>query len=292
VISVRRIGLALALATLGLLAATAAPASALYYPSGPQANVDQGQLEGWEPCFSDLYGDDTAVLDDILTQCDKDLLLLAGGPTGDPTLTVLAAAPRADVLFDTGESNTPHDANGSGWYFNDTYSWGFAKQGDPILRDSCDVAGTEFEPGPNPGLRLCWHTDTGFLEGGYRAGAVSELNNSTDYTRYIYEAAAPSCDASLGFGKVERNLKKGTATLPVSVPGPGTLVGSGKGLKRVERIASGPGTVDLPVKPKGPKKRKLSAEGKAKVSEKVTFTAGCGANAEGVSKVKLRKRLG
>jgi hypothetical protein len=299
VISARRIGLALALAlaTLGLLAATAAPASALYYPSGPQANVDQSQLEGWEPCFSDLYGDGTAVLDDILTQCDKDLLLLAGGPTGDSTLTVLAAAPRADVLFDTGQSNTPHDANGTGWYFNDNYSWGFAKQGDPIERDSCDVAAEPSNPGPNPDLRLCWHTDGGFLDGGYRAGAVVDLNASTDYTRYIYEAAAPpapspSCEASVGFGKLERNLKKGTATLPVSVPGPGTLVGNGKGLKRVERIASGPGTVDLPVKPKGGKRRTLNAAGKAKAREMVTFTASCGASAQKAGKVKLRKRLG
>jgi hypothetical protein len=289
VISAKRIGLALALATLGLLAATAAPASALYYPSGPQANVDQGQLEGWEPCFSDLFGDDTAVLDDILTQCDKDLLLLAGGPTGDPTLTVLAAAPRADVLFDTGESNTPHDANGSGWYFNDNYSWGFAKQGDPILRDSCDVAGTEFEPGPNPGLRLCWHTENGFLDGGYRAGAVSELNNSTDYTRYIYQA---TCDASVQFGKVRRNRKKGTATLPLTVPVAGTLVGSGKGLKLVQMTLTQAGTVDLPVKPKGAKRRALNAKGKAKVRETISFTASCGASGESVSKIKLRKRLG
>jgi hypothetical protein len=179
----RRMLAAAALALLGVLAVAASPAVAAYYPSGPQAFVDKGQLDGWELCFSGLYNG-TESLDTVLTQCDGDPLLLAGGPTGSATLTVLAAAPRADVLFDTGTSNTPHDANGSGWYFNDDYSWGFAKQGDPINRVPCDLGGA------NPELRLCWHTFDGSLFGGWRAGATQNLNDSVDYTRYIYQGVA------------------------------------------------------------------------------------------------------
>jgi len=41
------------------------------------------------------------------------------------------------VLFDTRESDIPHDANGVGWYYGDNESWGFAKQGDAITRSSC-----------------------------------------------------------------------------------------------------------------------------------------------------------
>ena len=289
-ISVRR----LVLATACLLAATAvsaAPASALYYPSGPQVNVDKSQLVGWQQCFSDLYGDSTSPLTGILSQCDKGLLLLAGGPTDSSTLTVLATAPRADVTFETGESNTPHDANGSGWYFNDSWSWGFAKQGDPIDRDTCDIQASEDgEPdGPNPDLRLCWHTANGLLDGGYRAGAVTGLNSSADYTRYIYEAA---CDATVHVGKVKRNRKKGTATLSVTLPFGGTLTAGGKGLKHVLITAAGAGIVDLPVKPKGANRRTLNAQGKAKVKEKISFSASCGATGKTVSKLKLRKRLG
>ena len=204
---------------------------------------------------------------------------------------MLAAAPRADVLFDTGQSNTPHDANGSGWYFNDNYSWGFAKQGDPIGRDSCDVeASADGDPtGPNPDLRLCWHTDNGFLAGGYRAGAVIQLNSSMAYTRYIYQA---TCETSVQVGKVRRNRKKGTATLPLSLPIAGTLVAGGKGLKPVQITVAQAGIVDLPVNPMGAKRRTLKAKGKAKVSEKISFTATCGATGESVSKFKLRKRLG
>ncbi len=173
-----------------------------YYPSGPRAFVDEGKLDGWELCFTGLYNGSES-LDTVLTQCDGDPLLLAGGPTGSSTLTVLAAARRADVIFDTGQSNDPHNANGSGWYYNDNWSWGFAKQGDPINRNQCDGFAA-----PHPDLRLCWHTfgGGGFLSGGYRAGAVDELNFSEDYTRYIYQAAA---DLALGVEPGKRKIEVG-----------------------------------------------------------------------------------
>jgi hypothetical protein len=288
VISVRR----LVLATVCLLAAYAAPASATYYPSGPQTNVNKAQLEGWTPCFSGPYGEAGASLSDVLSACHEPLLMLAGGPNGSSTLTVLAAAPRADVIFDTGQSNTPHDANGSGWYFNGNLSWGFAKQGDPIERDSCDIVADSDDPtgGPNGDLRLCWHTVNGALDGGFRAGTADFLNDEpTGYTRYIYQA---TCNASVQFGKVRRNRGKGTAKLPVTVPGAGTLAAGGKGLKSFQTTASGSGTVVVPVKPKGAKRRALNANGTAKVKEKITFTAACGTTGQSAGKVKLRKKLG
>jgi hypothetical protein len=118
---------------------------------------------------------------------------------------------------------------------------------------------------------------------------VTGLNSSTAYTRYIYQA---TCDASVQFGKVRRNRKKGTAILPASLPVAGTLVAGGKGLKQIQITASQAGIVDLPVKPKGAKRRTLTANGKAKVVEKVSFTASCGTTGESASKIKLRKRLG
>ena len=171
----------------GCVLAAASPALAIYYPSGPQTFVPKSQLKGWQLCFSGFYSD-TESLETVLSQCDRDPLLLAGGPTGSETLTVLAAAPRDDVLFDTGQSNDPHNANGSGWYFNSNWSWGFAKKGDPIKRDECDVRNR-----PHSKLRLCWHTlgGDGMLSGGYRAGAEVGLNGSTDYTRYIYQGPPP-----------------------------------------------------------------------------------------------------
>jgi hypothetical protein len=287
VISVRR----LVLATVSLLAATAAPASATYYPSGPQTNVNTAQLEGWTQCFSGPYGEAGAPLSGILTACHDPLLLLAGGPNGSSTLTVLAAAPRADVIFETGQSNTPHDANGSGWYFDRNFSWGFAKQGDPINRNDCDVVADRDDPtGPNGDLRLCWHTQSDALDGGFRAGTADFLQpEPSGYTRYIYQAA---CNANVQFGNLRRNRGKGTARLPVTVPGAGTLAAGGKGLESFQTTASGSGTVAIPVKPKGATRRALNANGKAKVKENITFSASCGTTGNSAGKVKLRKKLG
>jgi hypothetical protein len=206
----RRIGLTApvtaiaALATLYLLAGTVSPARAAYYPSGPQTFVDQTQLAGWGLCYSGPYSA-TAQLSGILgfVCAEADPLLLAAGPTGSSTLTVLATAPRADVLFDTGTSNTPHDANGSGWYFSPNYSWGFAKQGDQIERDPCDTVATDV-PGPNPDRRLCWPTSGGSLSPGGRAGATFDISDGS-YTRYVYRPIpfASAAPATVDFGKVQ-----------------------------------------------------------------------------------------
>jgi hypothetical protein len=202
-----------ALATLYLFAPTVSPARAAYYPSGPQTFVDQSQLDGWVRCFSGPYNS-TVSLDAALTFCSQgDRLLLAGGPTFSSTLTVLAAAPRADVLFDTGTSNDPHNANGSGWYFSPSYSWGFAKQGDQIERDPCDTVATDV-PGPNPAQRLCWPTSGGSLSPGGRAGATFDISDAS-YSRYVYVAVpfATAAPSTVDFGK----LQAGTVSLPRSV---------------------------------------------------------------------------
>jgi len=283
---IRRIGLTariaaiagFALAIVCLLAATASPARASYYPFGPQTFVDKSQLDGWQLCFSDLYADDTHSLNGILSQCNGDPLLLAGGPTGSSTLTVLAAAPRADVLFDTGTSNTPHDANGSGWYFNDNWSWGFAKQGDPIERAECDDLDS-----PNPDLRLCWHTSGmgGFLEGGYRAGATTGLNDSVDYTRYIFQPI-PDLNA-FSFTVSGRQLivtVKQTGNVSVSdAAAPLSASAAKKKKKKKTRLLLNPSsasggqpTITVPLSLTKAAKSKLKKKGKVKVRARITFT--------------------
>ncbi len=94
-------------------------------------------------------------------------------------------------------------------------------------------------------------------------------------------------------GKANLNKKKGTAKLPVDVPGPGTLVLAGKGLKKVtERVAkrASDREVKLLVKSKGKKRRKLNKLGKVKVKPKVTYTPTDGSANTELKKVKLVKR--
>jgi hypothetical protein len=103
------------------------------------------------------------------------------------------------------------------------------------------------------------------------------------------------------FGKLKRNTERGTAILPVTVPGGGTLSLSGKGVVAQQASvsrAAGKGkavtsarTVKLLVKPKGKAKGKLSRRGKAKVKPAVTFTPTGGPSVAQPKSIKLVKTL-
>ncbi len=150
--------------------------------SGPRTNFHISELSGWTQCYRDNYGDSGTSLTDIQAACSGSNLMLACKQTDSNIITLAAHAPRADVLFDTLGNSTPHNANGVGWYYHGGtgyYSWGFALEGDAVYLNSCDT-----ESG-NDGLRMCWHTNTGNLIGGYRCGATTDLNSSTDWERIV-----------------------------------------------------------------------------------------------------------
>ena len=267
----KRVPVACVLASVALIAVPAA-ASAVYYPLGPQAFVDKSQLDGWQPCFTDTYADTTSSLDGILSECNGDPLLLAGGPTGSPTVTVLAAAPRADVIFDTGHSNTPHNANGSGWYFSSDWSWGFAKQGDPIERNPCDDL---FDP--NPDLRLCWHTvpNAGFLGTGFRAGDTTSFG--TDYTRYIYQGVRASNAFSFAVHgsklrvsvKTSGKVSVSDAAVPLSAS---AAKKKRKLLLKPSSASGGAPTITVPISLTKAAKSSLKKKGKVTAKARITFT--------------------
>jgi hypothetical protein len=89
-------------------------------------------------------------------------------------------------------------------------------------------------------------------------------------------------------GKAKLNTKKGTAKLPVDVPGAGSVALQGKDLRPGSRSATGAGELTLKVKAKGALRDKLEERGKAKASLQVTF-APTGGDANTRSKrVKLK----
>ena len=114
-----------------------------YNPAGVQTNVPAATVSagGWSACHTSGFDSSGTSVASILAACSGQQVMLACRPTGNPNYTVLAQAPRSDVFFDTGTGNTPHNANGVGWYFNSNYSMGFAPAGALIQRTSCDVAG-------------------------------------------------------------------------------------------------------------------------------------------------------
>ena len=115
------------------------------------------------------------------------------------SITVLAAAPRSEVFFDTGVStNTLHYANGSNWYFSDDWSWGFAPANEPLLRAApwrCDGGGLSTS---TAGARLCWHTVGGLLRAGWRSGTDISLgevgwpSGGEGALRQIWQSDAPT----------------------------------------------------------------------------------------------------
>ena len=188
-----------AAATVGLLlsfASSAFAAPPAYYPSGPQTAVPKSSLAGWTACWSSTYGSQNVDIATVLAGCEGDYLMLAGGVTGASTWDVLAAAPRADVLHDTNngwaDQTTTHTANGSDWYFNSDWTWGFLKAGDPVQLFECD---TNFDV--NPELRLCWHTGVGgafpdnTINEGYRAGNAITYDAGYERAIYVSDPAAP-----------------------------------------------------------------------------------------------------
>jgi len=126
------------------------------------------------------------------------------------------------------------------------------------------------------------------------ATANSSLTN-VSVTLHAPDSSPPP--NTFSFGKVKRNKKKGTATLPVNVPGAGILSLTSKGAKHqrsagatASQVASGAGTVNLAIKPKTKIKKKLNRRGEAKVKVTVAYTPTGGSLAKQSERVKLVKR--
>ena len=101
----------------------------------------------------------------------------------------------------------------------------------------------------------------------------------------------PPPDNSFSFGKLKRNLDKGTAKLTVNVPGGGELeLAKTKKVKADDESAEDAGKEKLLVKPRGKAKKKLNQTGKAKVKAKVTYTPTGGEPNTESKKVTLKLR--
>jgi hypothetical protein len=170
------------------LAQSSCAACGYFYDfSGVQTNLPIEDLVGWRPCWVDNYSVSGAVLGVVRQLCSGENLLMGCRQVGSDTLTVAANAPRADVLFDTDASNVPHDANGVGWYYDESLSWGFAPEGAVIQRSPCDIVDSSFLGGTDGERRLCWRTVNNQLGQGFRCGEADSLVNDPGYERVMFE---------------------------------------------------------------------------------------------------------
>jgi hypothetical protein len=116
--------------------------------------------------------------------------------------------------------------------------------------------------------------------------ATTSSGGSVSRTAKLTVTAAPApvpiaapAKPTLKFDKVKLNRRKGTASIEVHVSEAGTLAVSGKTVRAVERRASGPGWLKMPIRAKGKAKKALARKGKARVKAKLFFTALTGVTA-------------
>lgn len=179
--------------------------------TGVQNDVAVSALTGWTQCYLDTYANTGLTTAGVLAACTKDHLMLACRPTGADVLTVAAHASRADVTFDTGETNVPNVANGVAWYFGDDHSWGFANGGDSIDLNICDISTDNAEQ------RLCWHTQQSPGLGGWRCGATTNLNAQPSFERIVYEADADPNTCAPGDDDDGDGICQGVDNCPAAV---------------------------------------------------------------------------
>jgi hypothetical protein len=77
---------------------------------------------------------------------------------------------------------------------------------------------------------------------------------------------------SFTLSRARRNKRDGTAALIATLPGPGTLRLTGKGIKKLTKSVTHPGQVTLTIRADSRTKRRLKRTGEKKVTAIVTFT--------------------
>jgi hypothetical protein len=129
------------------------------------------------------------------------------------------------------------------------------------------------------------------------AGQTVRIRLAVTVTEDPLNGAADAVSVNgLTVGTPKLNKNKGTAQLPVTVTDPGSVALAGNGVKPRSAPASksvttvGAGTVNLVVKAKGKKRRKLNDTGKAKVNVTITYMPNGAPPISDTAKVKLKKK--
>jgi hypothetical protein len=131
----------------------------------------------------------------------------------------------------------------------------------------------------------------GALGGSVPAGSVGNYACRVTAQNQAGSASQTSVPyARFKIGRPRRNRRRGTATIPVTVPDAGTLILGGKGVARLAKKARGGGTVGLLVRPRGKRRRKLNRKGRIKLRVRVAFRPALGTSGSQTRKVRLVKR--
>jgi hypothetical protein len=92
-------------------------------------------------------------------------------------------------------------------------------------------------------------------------------------------------------GKLKKNRRKGTATLAVTIPEPGTLVVSGRGIRRATLRSDKGATLRVPLKGAGKGLKRLNRKGKLKSKLKLVYSPVGGDPNSQQRRIALSKKL-
>jgi hypothetical protein len=121
-------------------------------------------------------------------------------------------------------------------------------------------------------------------------GGTRDATIGTDVETMVQAIIAPTNTVS--FGAVQRNRRKGTASIRVQVPNAGTLSYAGVGITGTGPASvNAPGGIQIFVKVRGKKRDRLRKRGSAWVSPQVTFLPVQGDAGTTIDKLKLVKKL-
>jgi hypothetical protein len=148
-----------------------------YYPSGIQQNVSEQTLidNGWTKFYEQTYATPVGLTTTLIRPSGQ-YVILSGKAVGSSNILLAAAAPTAQVFTET-VGNTPQLLNGAYWYNTQFTSIGFAPTAT-ITQTNADSRD------PLDPLRLSWHLDNEI--GGWRIGAIINLNGSTAYLKQVW----------------------------------------------------------------------------------------------------------
>jgi hypothetical protein len=148
-----------------------------------------------------------------------------------------------------------------------------------------DAAVTEAQPG---GSTVFEWGNPGLLAN----GATEPPANIYDGSELLFNADVVASN-TVAVGATQRNKRKGTATLNLTVPNPGSLSASANGAKvsssTSKAVVAGP--VQVRVKATGKKQKNLNRTGKVKVNVTLSYTPTLGDIGTQSVKVKLKKKL-
>jgi hypothetical protein len=121
-------------------------------------------------------------------------------------------------------------------------------------------------------------------------GSIPVANAGASRIQCFGEPGSAACVGNLfDFGELRRDLRRGTASLAVNVPGPGNVRVGGKQIEAARERAETAGTVRLPIRPVCRARSALNREGKARVRIHVTYTPTNGGPNTRVRRIELRE---